>query len=154
MSILERIKKRLPIVGQGSQARPFQPPPQPSSTPRWEPEPGPESPRGDQDPMAYIEQVVAENTLVLFMKGSPDAPACGFSANAAGILSSYGKPFHHVDVILDPEVREKVKTWSSWPTLPQLYVAGELIGGSDIVAEMHTSGELGEAIEAAFASEG
>ncbi len=150
MGILKRIKKRLPIVGQGSQGQPLQPPPRSVSRPAYEPEPEPESPRGDQEPQAYIQQVVSENTLVLFMKGSPESPACGFSANAAGILSSYDKPFHHVDVIIDPEVREQVKVFSSWPTLPQIYLDGELLGGSDILMEMHTSGELGDKIAQCF----
>ena len=74
---------------------------------------------------------------------------CGFSANAAGILQSYGGSFFHVDVIADPEVRQGIKDYSNWPTLPQIYVGGEFLGGSDILMQMHQAGELAELIEQA-----
>ena len=74
---------------------------------------------------------------------------CGFSANAAGILQSYGGDLFHVDVIADPDVRQGVKEYSNWPTLPQIYVGGEFLGGSDILMQMHQAGELGEIIEKA-----
>jgi monothiol glutaredoxin len=83
------------------------------------------------------------------MKGSPNSPQCGFSANAAGILKSYGSDWHHVNVIADPEVRQGIKDFSNWPTIPQIYIGGEFIGGSDILMQMHQAGELGELIEAA-----
>ena len=88
------------------------------------------------------------------MKGDPGEPQCGFSANAAGILASYGKPNHHVDVLLDPEVRQGIKEFSDWPTIPQIYVGGEFVGGSDILAQMHSAGDLKAQIEAAFSQEG
>ena len=81
------------------------------------------------------------------MKGSPEMPLCGFSANAAGILSSYGE-FSHFDVISDPDVRQGIKDYSTWPTLPQIYVQGEFVGGSDILAQLHNSGELATLINA------
>ena len=154
MGIRKRIKSLIPIVGSGSASKPIratpaaQPPPRPS----YQPEPEPESPRGDQDPLAYIEELVEGKPVVLFMKGSPMAPACGFSANAAGILAGYVREYHTVDVLIDPDVRETVKAYSNWPTIPQLFVAGELVGGSDIVAEMHNAGELGPMIEQALAA--
>ena len=83
------------------------------------------------------------------MKGSPNAPQCGFSANASGILNTYGVEFRHVDVIADPAVRQGIKEFSNWPTIPQIYVGGEFLGGSDILMQMHQAGELGEVIEAA-----
>lgn len=85
------------------------------------------------------------------MKGSPAAPQCGFSANAAAILRAYEKPLYHVDVLSDPELREAIKAFSSWPTIPQIYIGGEFVGGSDILQQMQASGELDEAIGAAFA---
>ncbi len=90
----------------------------------------------------YIEELVKSNAVVLFMKGSPEAPSCGFSATAAGILKSYGKPFAHFDVLSDGDVREGVKQFSNWPTLPQVFVGGEFVGGADILKQLHESGEL------------
>ena len=107
----------------------------------------PKSARGDQDVQTFLTELVGQNKIVLFMKGSPSSPKCGFSANAAGILSSYGIDFAHFDVISDYDVREGVKDFSSWPTLPQIYIGGEFIGGSDILTQMHDSGELKQAIE-------
>ena len=98
-----------------------------------------------------MDDLVQNNKVVLFMKGSPSSPKCGFSANAAGILGSYGKPIAHCDVLSDPEIRQEIKDYSQWPTIPQIYVAGEFLGGSDIVRQMHESGELKECIDAAFA---
>ncbi|QDG54829.1 Grx4 family monothiol glutaredoxin [Persicimonas caeni] len=91
--------------------------------------------------------MVTENDLVLFMKGTPQQPMCGFSARAAAVLSSYGKPFYAVNVLADPEIRQGIKDYGDWPTIPQLYVGGELVGGSDIVSKMHESGDLGQMIE-------
>ena len=110
----------------------------------------PKSARGDKEVGEFIESFVKENTIVLFMKGTPSQPLCGFSANAAGILSSYGKPYVTFDVISDQDVREGVKTFSQWPTLPQIYVGGEFLGGSDILSDMHQNGQLKEEIDAAF----
>jgi monothiol glutaredoxin len=93
-----------------------------------------------------IEQILGANRVVLFMKGSPGAPQCGFSAKASGILSGLVGEYGHVDVLADPEIREGIKAYGQWPTIPQLYVGGELLGGSDIIEQMHNSGELHEAL--------
>ncbi len=95
---------------------------------------------------ARIEQILGAHTVVLFMKGSPDAPQCGFSAKAAGILKGLAPGFGHVDVLADPEIREGIKVYGQWPTIPQLYVGGELLGGSDIIEQMLNSGELHQAL--------
>jgi len=89
-----------------------------------------------------IEDIVTSNDVVLFMKGTPNAPKCGFSASVAQILSALKAPYKSVDVLADGEIREGVKTYSNWPTIPQLYVKGEFLGGSDIVREMFNAGEL------------
>lgn len=91
-----------------------------------------------------IDQVVKNNDVVLFMKGTPDFPQCGFSQRVAMILAEYEIPFVAVNVLLDNAVREGIKVYSDWPTIPQLYVKQEFIGGCDIVSEMHESGELKE----------
>jgi monothiol glutaredoxin len=114
-------------------------------------EPEPQAPRGSEAVRPWIEAQVAAAPVVLFMKGSPSAPQCGFSATAAGILSGYGKPLAHVDVLLDPEAREDVKAFTSWPTIPQIFVGGEFVGGADILRELHQNGELKTLIEAAWA---
>jgi len=90
----------------------------------------------------FIAKTVAENPVVLFMKGVPDQPRCGFSSIAVQILDHLGVSFVGVDVLQDDELRQGVKTFTDWPTIPQLYVKGEFIGGSDIVREMFQSGEL------------
>jgi monothiol glutaredoxin len=89
-----------------------------------------------------IEGLLSENKVVLFMKGSPQFPACGFSARATAILNELGTPFTHVDVLADGEIRQGIKEYGNWPTIPQLYINKELIGGSDIMMEMYESGEL------------
>lgn len=91
-----------------------------------------------------IDKVVKENQVVLFMKGTPDFPQCGFSQRVAAILSGHEIAFAAVNVLLSEEVRQGIKDYSDWPTIPQLYVAGEFIGGCDIVSEMEASGELAE----------
>ena len=93
-----------------------------------------------------IETILAANHVVLFMKGEPRAPQCGFSAKAVGILDGLLPSFGHVDVLADPEIREGIKAYGQWPTIPQLYVGGELLGGSDIIEQMLNSGELHEAL--------
>jgi monothiol glutaredoxin len=93
---------------------------------------------------ARIADTVSRHRVVLFMKGSPAAPQCGFSAKVAGILDSMLGEYHSVDVLRDPELRDGIKEFSSWPTIPQLYVNGEFVGGSDIVANLYESGELQE----------
>jgi monothiol glutaredoxin len=91
---------------------------------------------------AFIARTVQDNPVVLFMKGTPDAPRCGFSAVVVQILDHVGAPFVGVDVLQDETLRQGIKTFSDWPTIPQLYVKGEFVGGSDIVREMFSSGEL------------
>ncbi|MFZ0485595.1 MAG: Grx4 family monothiol glutaredoxin [Arenicellales bacterium] len=95
-----------------------------------------------------IKQTVESNSVVLFMKGSPQFPQCGFSGRAVQLLQACGVEFASVDVLSDPEVREGIKQYSNWPTIPQLYVNGQFFGGSDIMMEMYESGELGKALQA------
>lgn len=95
-----------------------------------------------------IRKVIDENSVMLFMKGSPDFPQCGFSGRAVQILEACGAQFGSADVLMDPELREGIKAYSNWPTIPQLYIQGDLIGGSDIMTEMYQSGELKEKIDA------
>ena len=89
-----------------------------------------------------IEEQLGSNDVLLYMKGSPDFPQCGFSGQTVAALNAIGKPYAFVNIFEDPEIREGLKEYSSWPTFPQLYVKGELIGGCDIVIEMYNSGEL------------
>jgi len=91
---------------------------------------------------AFIADTVKGHDVVLFMKGTPDAPRCGFSSLAVQILDHVGAPFVGVDVLQDEALRDGIKTFSDWPTIPQLYVKGEFVGGSDIVREMFQAGEL------------
>lgn len=99
-----------------------------------------------------IKAQLAAAPVVLFMKGTPDFPQCGFSAQAVGALRACGASFQHVNIFEDPELREALKRWSNWPTYPQLYVKGELLGGCDITLEMFRSGELKKALEEAGAT--
>ena len=89
-----------------------------------------------------IEEQLNAHNILLYMKGTPDFPQCGFSGQTVAALNAVGKPFSFVNIFEDQEIREGLKTYSNWPTFPQLYVKGELIGGSDIVVEMYHSGEL------------
>jgi len=91
-----------------------------------------------------IDKLVKEHDIVVFMKGTPDFPQCGFSQRVAGILNEHGVPYAAVNVLLSDAIRQGIKNYSDWPTIPQLYVKGEFIGGCDIISEMHTSGELKE----------
>ncbi|MEE9290411.1 MAG: Grx4 family monothiol glutaredoxin [Alphaproteobacteria bacterium] len=93
-----------------------------------------------------IADEVGGNDVVLFMKGTPVFPQCGFSATMVQVLSILGVKFKGIDVLADDEIREGIKTYSDWPTIPQLYVKGEFLGGCDIVREMYQSGELGEVL--------
>jgi len=95
-----------------------------------------------------LKEIVEGNNIVLFMKGSPDFPQCGFSGRAAQILQSLGAKFASVDVLADNTVREGIKAYSNWPTIPQLYVGGEFVGGSDIMTEMFENGELKQKVDA------
>jgi monothiol glutaredoxin len=93
-----------------------------------------------------IQQAIDDHEVILFMKGTPEQPACGFSARTVAALQTVGHPFAAVDVLPDPRIREELSAISSWPTIPQLFVRGELIGGADIVGEMYESGELAGAL--------
>ena len=95
-----------------------------------------------------IQKTVTDNPVVLFMKGSPQAPQCGFSATAVQILKACGvNKFASVDVLADPDIRQGIKDFSNWPTVPQLYVNGEFVGGCDIMKEMYQAGELQKQLE-------
>jgi monothiol glutaredoxin len=99
------------------------------------------------DAQARIAEMVAKSDVLLFMKGSPLFPQCGFSSRAVAILNHLGAEFDSVDVLQDQGVRQGIKAFSDWPTIPQLYVKGEFIGGSDIMMEMYESGELAQLFE-------
>ena len=94
------------------------------------------------DSQTRIAELVQSNDVMLFMKGTPLFPQCGFSSRAIAILERLGAPFETLDVLQDPEIRQGIKQFSDWPTVPQLYVKGEFVGGSDIMMEMFESGEL------------
>jgi monothiol glutaredoxin len=94
-----------------------------------------------------IAEAIADNPTILFMKGTPDAPACGFSARTVAALQALDAPFAAVDILPDPRIRQELSAISEWPTIPQLFVGGELVGGCDIVLEMFESGELAEALK-------
>jgi monothiol glutaredoxin len=93
-----------------------------------------------------IKGAIESNPVLLFMKGTPEQPMCGFSARTVGTLQSLGAPFAAVDVLPDPRIRQELSAISNWPTIPQLFVGGELVGGCDIVTEMYGSGELAEVL--------
>ena len=99
------------------------------------------------DVNARIEEQLKSHDILLYMKGTPDFPQCGFSGQAVAALNAIGKPYAFVNIFEDEEVRQGLKEYSNWPTFPQLYVKGELIGGSDIVIEMYHSGELKTLLE-------
>lgn len=99
------------------------------------------------DAQSQIDETVKGHDVVLFMKGSPLFPQCGFSSRAVAILEHCGVEFESVDVLQDQEVRQGIKQYSNWPTIPQLYVKGEFVGGSDIMMEMYENGELPELLE-------
>jgi len=103
------------------------------------------------DVNSRIEEQLGSHDVLLYMKGSPDFPQCGFSGQAVAALNAIGRPYAFVNIFEDPEIREGLKVYSNWPTFPQLYVKGELIGGSDIVIEMYQSGELKTLVEEATA---
>ena len=95
---------------------------------------------------SFIDNAIKENRVMLFMKGTPQQPACGFSMRASGALNALGVKYAALDILPDPRIREELSALSGWPTIPQLFVDGELIGGSDIVMEMYESGELAETL--------
>ena len=100
------------------------------------------------DAKSRIDEIVKNNAVVLFMKGTPLFPQCGFSSRAVTILEHLGAPFESVDVLQDPEILQGIKEYSDWPTVPQLYVKGEFVGGSDIMLEMFQNGELQQLVNA------
>jgi monothiol glutaredoxin len=93
-----------------------------------------------------IDEAIRENEVILFMKGTPEAPACGFSARTAAALQALNASFAAVDILPDPRIRQELSALSGWPTIPQLFVKGELVGGADIIAEMYESGELAKTL--------
>ena len=150
MGLRAKIKKRLPIFGRKMEPKA----PTPSSPSHFEPPffEEPKSLRGDKPVQTFIQELITNNKVVLFMKGTPQEPLCGFSANAAGILSQYDKDFASFDVLSDSDIRQGIKDFSMWPTLPQIYIHGSFIGGSDILAQLHNSGELATLIHPPEAS--
>jgi monothiol glutaredoxin len=112
-----------------------------------QPDPVAPTPAGEQNPIRdAITEAIAEHKVILFMKGTPEAPACGFSARTVAALQALDAPFAAVDILPDPRIRQELSAISNWPTIPQLFVNGELLGGCDIVVEMSESGELAEAL--------
>ena len=103
------------------------------------------------DIMQTIKDQVEENSVLIYMKGSPDQPQCGFSAQATQVLMACGEKFAYIDILANPDIRANLPQYSDWPTFPQLFVDGELIGGSDIIVEMYQNGELLPIIKAAVA---
>lgn len=99
-----------------------------------------------------IKEQLENNPVLVYIKGTPDFPQCGFSGQTVAALKAIGRPFSYVNIFDDPEIREGLKTYSNWPTFPQLYVDGELVGGCDIVIEMYESGELQKLLSESGAS--
>lgn len=106
----------------------------------------------NQEIKAKIDQLVQENKIVVFMKGTKLMPQCGFSNNVVQILNTLGVSFETIDVLADPDIRQGIKEYSNWPTIPQVYVNGEFLGGSDIMIELYQNGELQQMVEVALAS--
>lgn len=100
-----------------------------------------------------IRSAITDHKIMLFMKGTPDRPQCGFSKATVEVLNHYGKPFASWDILEDPAIRQELSRQSEWPTIPQLFIGGEFVGGCDIVREMHARGELQPLIDNAFAEE-
>src|ERR1017187_2392748 len=117
-------------------------------SPGQPPAPEPQTaPSGESNPIRdAITEAIAEHRVILFMKGTPEAPACGFSARTVAVLQALETPFAAVDILPDPRIRQELSAISDWPTIPQLFVGGELIGGADIVTETYESGELAQAL--------
>jgi monothiol glutaredoxin len=104
----------------------------------------------DDQILADIKKAIADNTIVLFVKGTKDQPRCGFSARAIELFRQLGKPFEVVDVLADPRIRQMLSAHSNWPTIPQVFIKGQFVGGSDIVMEMYQDGELQKVVGEAF----
>ena len=98
----------------------------------------------DESPTKRIESMINASPIFIFMKGTPNQPQCGFSANTVAIFNSLGKSFQTFDVLSAPEIRSEIKNFSNWPTIPQIYIGGKFIGGNDIITELHQNGELTE----------
>ncbi len=153
MGILSRIKNRLSIIA-GDPPRPaasYNPPP--PRAPAAPPAAAPVSLTQDEV-RANIEADVKAHTVVIFMKGTRNAPQCGFSAAAVGIFEELGVPFETRNVLADSHTRQVIKDLTSWPTIPQIFVGGEFIGGTDILRELHQKGELKPMVEQAFEAAG
>ena len=122
---------------------------QPDPLPMLSSEPAPSAaPESESNPIRdAVAEAISEHRVILFMKGSPDAPACGFSARTVAALQELDVPFAAVDVLPDPRIRQELSAISNWPTIPQLFVDGELVGGCDIVVEMYESGELAQVLQ-------
>ena len=101
------------------------------------------------DTLEKIKQQISGNPIILYMKGSPEQPQCGFSARAVRVLDDCGAPYATVDILSNPDIRQELPKYANWPTFPQLYIKGELIGGSDIIAELFEQGDLQPMIDAA-----
>lgn len=104
------------------------------------------------DVMKQIKEMIESNQIILFMKGSPQLPQCGFSSRTSQALQACGTEFSHVDVLANPEIRASLPQYSNWPTFPQLYIDGELVGGCDITLELFESGELQKMVQRATAN--
>lgn len=156
MGILSRIKRRLPIVGKKSTPRPAAvadqaPRKSPGLPITATPTPPPPPSMSAEEMRAAIEKDVKSIPVLLYMKGNVAMPRCGFSAAVVDILRQLDVPFETRDVYSDETLRQEIKEFSDWPTLPQLYVGGEFVGGCDIVREMHENGELADAVSKALA---
>ncbi|PKM30348.1 MAG: monothiol glutaredoxin, Grx4 family [Gammaproteobacteria bacterium HGW-Gammaproteobacteria-11] len=101
------------------------------------------------DTIDTIKEQISNNPVLIYMKGAPNAPQCGFSARAVQALMACGEKFAYVDILQNPDIRTELPGYANWPTFPQLWIAGELVGGSDIILELHESGELQGMIKAA-----
>lgn len=101
-----------------------------------------------QDIEKTIREQIANNPIIIYIKGTPQFPQCGFSAKAVQVLKEYGKEFAYINILENPEIRATLPKMANWPTFPQLYIKGELIGGCDIICEMHAAGELKSLIDA------
>ena len=98
---------------------------------------------------SFLEEAIRENSVMLFMKGTPDQPACGFSMRTSAALNSLGVKYAALDILPDPRIRQELSSISEWPTIPQLFVDGKLVGGCDITLELHESGELAQIVKPA-----
>jgi monothiol glutaredoxin len=105
---------------------------------------------GTDDILEMIKKEIAGSPIVLFTKGTADMPMCGFSARTIAVFKEIGRPFKTVDVLPDPRIRQVLSAHSNWPTIPQVFIAGQFVGGCDIVTEMHEKGELRPVVEKAF----